>query len=236
MRKIFYTLILLLCAAAVMPLSAAPVKSRLASAETDYLSPLPPLPYGAIPVEYIETAGNQWIDTNMQMGEGISCFARHQFVIAGNRQLMGSNVSRQYYGVSADGYIEFGAWNVGKTPIAVDEDKVYGISYSALNGNNVCGIYDEDGGELFRKSGAYFAFNGSFQLFHLHNYNYPFASGHRIFFFSFTDIATEESLLKLIPVRFPNELGEWEGAMYDFVTENLFRNQGTGSFIIGPDL
>ena len=38
-----------------------------------------------------------------------------------------------------------------------------------------------------------------------------------------------------IPVRFTNELGQSEGAMYDRVGGKLFRNVGTGNFIIGPD-
>ena len=38
-----------------------------------------------------------------------------------------------------------------------------------------------------------------------------------------------------IPVRFTNEQGVSEGAMYDRVSGELFGNQGTGSFIIGPD-
>ena len=38
-----------------------------------------------------------------------------------------------------------------------------------------------------------------------------------------------------IPVRFTNEKDEPEGAMYDKVSGKLFRNQGTGNFIIGPD-
>ena len=38
-----------------------------------------------------------------------------------------------------------------------------------------------------------------------------------------------------IPVRFTNERGETEGAMYDRVSGQLFRNSGTGAFIIGPD-
>lgn len=38
-----------------------------------------------------------------------------------------------------------------------------------------------------------------------------------------------------IPVRFTNEQGVSEGAMYDRISRQLFRNQGTGSFIIGPD-
>ena len=39
----------------------------------------------------------------------------------------------------------------------------------------------------------------------------------------------------LQPVRFTNELGVSEGAMYDKVSKQLFRNQGTGDFVIGPD-
>ena len=38
-----------------------------------------------------------------------------------------------------------------------------------------------------------------------------------------------------IPVRFTNEDGESEGAMYDKVSGQLYRNAGTGAFIIGPD-
>lgn len=42
-------------------------------------------------------------------------------------------------------------------------------------------------------------------------------------------------LRDFIPVRFTNELGEVEGAMYDKVSKQLFRNQGTGKFIVGAD-
>ena len=38
-----------------------------------------------------------------------------------------------------------------------------------------------------------------------------------------------------IPVRFTNEDGVSEGAMYDRVSGELFRNAGTGAFVIGPD-
>ena len=40
----------------------------------------------------------------------------------------------------------------------------------------------------------------------------------------------------LIPVRFLNENDEWEGAMYDLVSGDLFVNDGSGSFLIGPDV
>lgn len=38
-----------------------------------------------------------------------------------------------------------------------------------------------------------------------------------------------------IPVRFTNENGVSEGAMYDRVSGQLFSNAGTGEFIVGPD-
>ena len=48
----------------------------------------------------------------------------------------------------------------------------------------------------------------------------------------------EKNLLvrDFIPVRFMNENMENEGAMNDKVSRQLFRNQGTGAFIIGPDI
>lgn len=39
-----------------------------------------------------------------------------------------------------------------------------------------------------------------------------------------------------IPVRFRNEQGVQEGALYDKVSGELFRNRGTGTFTIGPDV
>lgn len=42
-------------------------------------------------------------------------------------------------------------------------------------------------------------------------------------------------IAEYIPVRFTNENGISEGAMYDRISGQLFRNQGTGAFVIGPD-
>ena len=39
----------------------------------------------------------------------------------------------------------------------------------------------------------------------------------------------------MVPVRFTNNDGISEGAMYDRVSGLLFRNSGTGQFLIGPD-
>ena len=44
-----------------------------------------------------------------------------------------------------------------------------------------------------------------------------------------------EMVCDYIPVRFTNEDGLTEGAMYDYVSGELIRNAGDGAFIIGPD-
>ncbi len=43
-------------------------------------------------------------------------------------------------------------------------------------------------------------------------------------------------ILDMIPVRFINENHEMEGGMYDRISNTIFRNIGSGKFIIGPDL
>lgn len=50
-------------------------------------------------------------------------------------------------------------------------------------------------------------------------------------------ISQDTSIVRdYIPVRFTNELGQPEGAMYDRVSGALHRNQGTGEFVRGDDL
>ena len=59
----------------------------------------------------------------------------------------------------------------------------------------------------------------------------------RLFYISCEDMMDNgRKRVDLIPVRFTNELGESEGAMYDKVSKKLFRNQGTGSFKFGRDI
>ena len=59
------------------------------------------------------------------------------------------------------------------------------------------------------------------------------SSAVRIYSFKASDATGD--LCDLQPVRFVNEQGVSEGAMYDRVSGQLFRNAGTGAFVIGPD-
>lgn len=70
------------------------------------------------------------------------------------------------------------------------------------------------------------------RLFSINSYN-PLYSYMRLYYFK----AWLNGILvrDFKPVRFTNEQGVSEGAMYDKVSKQLFRNAGTGAFIIGPD-
>lgn len=55
------------------------------------------------------------------------------------------------------------------------------------------------------------------------------------YLYYFNVIRDGEYIHALVPVRFANESGTSEGALYDLVTKKLYRNSGTGSLSIGPN-
>ncbi len=204
------------------------------------------LPYDA-EVEYLATDGLSWIDTGIPMSPGMEVIAEHMFVVSSSqRQLMGSNVSRQYYGVTTSGYIEFGALEVNASTVVANADTIYTISYKAENGDNVCSIYS-GGSLLFQKSGAYYSLSGNFFIFNIGGRpQFQFVSGNRIY--SFKMLSGGVLVRDMKPVRFTNELGQSEGAMYDRANptvgmnhdgtprdDGLYLNRGTGVFGYGND-
>ena len=54
--------------------------------------------------------------------------------------------------------------------------------------------------------------------------------------YHYSHLREGETIIDLIPVRVEDYYGNDFGAMYDFVSGELFLNNGTGEFIIGPDL
>ena len=68
-----------------------------------------------------------------------------------------------------------------------------------------------------------------------HTVNGIITSGCNTYIKIFSAFKGDECAADFIPVRFTNSLGQSEGAMFDGVSGQLFRNAGTGAFIIGPD-
>ena len=189
------------------------------------------LPYDA-EVEYLESTGTQWIDTGIipDANTGLQLFSAspvntNDAYIAGERNDTGN--TRWLIGWSAIakwycGYGETIISNVDGSPILTSinflgdglfkvgdsySNKLPSLSYSPLY--NI---------RLFGSAGVVAAYTSS-----------------AVKIYSAKISAANILLRDFIPVRFTNELGQSEGAMYDRVSGQLFRNAGTGAFIYGND-
>lgn len=187
------------------------------------------LPYDA-KVEYIESTGTQWIDTGIALSNASLADITWVVEVTNfNDGCMG------VYGQSqtASMYVNFYA------------SKFY-MRNMRTNGGNFAGV---SGFNTIRFSGGTSYLNGTavetdiplntnptYSMF-LFAYN---RSGVVRGFCkarvsSFTVKVGDVLIADFITVRFTNEQGVSEGAMYDRVSGELFRNQGTGAFIIGND-
>ena len=190
-----------------------------------------PLPYDA-EVEYLESTGTQWIDTGKVLSStGFAYDADILFKRTYNCQVFGGRtVADNSEADSLSLFIVGGVWrvdNFGHTrsgPV-VDTDTRYSVSL--VDGKTtVNGVEVETTVPTGHSSGA------TVYIFAGHR---PQASGGVEF----------QSSIRLYSLKFyqdgvlaadyrPVRVGD-VGYLYDHVSGQLFGNQGTGDFIIGPD-
>ena len=196
------------------------------------------LPYDA-EVDYLESTGNQYIDTYFK-GSDVLDFEIDALVsLGGDRTFFGArynsdgNYSRIYNLASpSQGRFGFGldgSWNKWPQLGIVVGNRFW----AKKTGNTVImsnGVSIEVNSEKFETPYEIELFAMSTGTQNRHGQE-PLAG--RIYSVSFSTYGT--NIGDFIPVRFTNELGETEGAMFDRVSGQLFRNAGTGAFIIGPD-
>lgn len=193
-------------------------------------------------VEYLESTGTQWIDTGVHQRYGLACTLTYRKT--GSTESWGTyfgcgsaddpkwNILGRHY--SSEG-ASFNPW------YANDEYGECRVPVSTTEMNTVTvrgGACEKDGASYAITTVAgRIGTQYSIYLFSANNANLAWRSQPcRIAAFSIADEdASGELVRDLIPVRFTNENGVSEGAMYDRVTKQLFRNQGTGAFVIGPD-
>lgn len=196
------------------------------------------LPYDA-EVEYLESTGTQWIDTGIAPTDQTAATLTGQFSRLQGRTRFGCRdvaYSRQFCIIStATNGIRFdlgsGGADTSQWEVASDATKL------ELNART-------NSARLTPPTGAAFT--------HTFSSNTKKFSNHSILLFAFyngTGVSIAQSMVvrslkisdggalvrDMIPVRFTNEQGQSEGAMYDRVSGQLFGNQGTGAFVIGPD-
>ena len=192
-----------------------------------------PLPYDA-EVEYLESTGTQWIDTGI-------AFDAFPLSINMGFSKMSRTSPTDFFGTVAEGigkyiidedrlwfYIRYGNINHNGGIGRVSLGTYYGIELS-VNSEGV-GSFVANGETLQKDKQAVL---GSSEHHTFPGRRYPGGGNVR---FYFVKVVNGGKLVRdFIPVRFTNENGESEGAMYDRVSGQLFGNAGTGEFVIGPD-
>ena len=193
------------------------------------------LPYDA-EVEYLESSGTQWIDTRANANSNLSV------------EIKMANVGTPWNNVNPIGAILTEPLYRHHINFPTSRDVTY---YFGNNTSSVHSGYSPADAEIFTFKvdaiskeftlgtviGTFpndtFDTGLSYWLFGRNGTTPPYLGLLRIYSAKLWDgnILARD----FIPVRFTNELGVSEGAMYDKVSGQLYRNSGTGAFIIGPD-
>jgi len=201
--------------------------------------PTPPLPYDA-EVRWLESTGTQYIDTGLPISQGYRFVTNVAFV--GSESTIGSQNIVWY---AQNGFNVFQCSTTVNTPAVSSQIPTIDTS------GNVFYEFDQRifaGDKSVAIDGVVYATATSSTLVSIPNWNYLLfagvtaASGGRILNYGYVKCqnfamydSNNRALIDLISIRFTNEQGVSEGAMYDRVSGQLFRNAGTGAFVIGPD-
>ena len=230
MKKLYPFLCLALAVTTASLVSfARPIRGASAASSEEF--PANDLPYDA-EVEYIEQNGSDStgypnLDTGFPMAD-----IRHLYLVCDwsnhstvSREFIGGGVSGSYLiEVGVDGYYGLGINNYSPFHVSGIDELDWFYTPGArpqLFVNGFLGCTDT----LVRVP------TGTLQTY-LRKINAPHIKLYRLTIYTDGGEIGQD----LIPVRFTNEDGLDEGAMYDRVSKTLFRNSGTGPFVIGPDL
>ena len=201
--------------------TASPIKSMIGADGTGIISS-DDKPYDS-EVEYIESTGTQYIDTGILSSNDLDVELAFEVVpFSGEQRIFGQSTISYVY--------RFGYTSTG---VFVSDGSDYSYSDNVVSGNNY----------TIRLIGKDFYCNGSF-VRSMYNrkigedYCYIFAWNRapmiygkmRLNYCIIRSVSTEEVLRYFVPVR-KNRVGY----LYDLVSEELFGNRGSGSFVIGPD-
>ena len=190
-----------------------------------------------IPIEYLESTGTQWIDTEVPVVNGLEC----ELVTEIEQRVGQVNIA----GISVGGqkeerYFLRGSPDTGRVGTV---DISLGYWWSNLNTSSVLGKHTLFIKNTFYGGNAIYgvdndAFISTHKTSNIYSGRYSFCimkvastidSGFRIY--SIVLMLNNEIIYDAIPVR----IGRI-GYMYDRVSGELFGNMGTGEFILGPDV
>ena len=208
-----------------------------------------PVPYDA-EVEWLEFTGTQWIDTGFYANGGMILETRAnqidgKFVIGsirGNngaaadasRNQIGFHRRSQYFNVDGYEFTKLAAYGTNTNalcyPCEVSDTTPHTMYLNTIGTSLIAKV---DGQTIYSGTTGTLGQQTNSVKISRSDYSGSVSKG-RFFYVKLWD-ATDILVRDLIPVRFTNEQGVSEGAMYDRTSDKLFRNAGTGAFTIGPD-
>lgn len=210
-------------------------------------APPPPLPYDA-EVEYLESTGTQYIDTGIGIAINLYCEVKFCFTVepgSYENAPFGANNGRVWIAFASrlgsikalycGTYSSFARYNVGGH-VYVFDDMDWHVAKIDSTGGSYSASFKLDDNEAFVRRTASDSVTNNMYLFGCNGTRITDRAKCRIGYCKIKSMTTNQLLADFIPVRFTNELGQSEGAMYDRVSGALFRNAGTGEFKFGTDI
>ena len=224
-------LLLLLLSACLLSAAtlARPIRGASAASSEEFPAS-DPLPYDS-EVEYLMSTGTQYINTYLYPKVGYE----YRFEITPNTSrfgyIFGSMYNNLYTGIAqaSDKWVLYNTTGSRKIDLGLSVGTRYSFVFNQsslfINGIPCDGVF---GTSNVKAPMGVFA--------RLSKTSSPDMFASNVAIHNFQVFDGDTPVLDFLPVRFTNEFGETEGAMYDRVSKTLFRNSGTGSFVIGPDL
>jgi hypothetical protein len=209
-----------------------------------------PLPYDA-EVEYLYRQGGfsqiinvPYIDVGILAGVdvGVEVVARdvtqsttgvdNATMITGSFIASGSG----YWGVYNYRGKNYRLWGNAAATIDIDSNTFYTYQSNFINSRKM--VIENGGGQVYSGdlTGAPTFSDGNIWLGLINKGSYFQYEAGALYLASAKFSVGSQIVRDMIPVRFTNELGQTEGAMFDKVSGQLFRNQGTGAFSWGNDI
>lgn len=230
MRK---NVLVMLSAIVGFSLIGAPIKSGIGARGTSSINETEVLPYDAV-VEYIQTRGGQWIDTgyvpktfpNIELRG--SCPYATTLRFGMNSPLTGICIDVKNHNDN-DGGIDWYYWTVEVKGVNTKYESHKEFRLYTDGNRFVCGAYRTD-----PCPNDFSNNNQSIFLNRIWWGNRNSSAGTKIKWFKVWEC--ESLVMDLVSVRFTTPSGETDGGMYDRVSGRLLKNQGTGTFIVGPDV
>lgn len=181
-----------------------------------------PLPYDA-EVEYLEETGTQWIDT------GLLCSGSDEVVITVYISTADKDGRWIYFGAGGNARVwaTSGVCRFGEENLVTISEKIIFESWNTIVLNETHVVVN---GETFNTSLGAFQGRSNLTSLIFRGNGMPTAVAPSLKIASFSWRRNGALTLDFIPVRVGNI-----GYMYDRVSGQLFGNQGTGAFVIGPD-